>query len=92
MKASKPAKDGHHSVMLIPPLHRRVALIVNVRTLEDARPARDTAAALASQAFKAQHVELSVVLEFRADIPDLSYRSASPLYRTDRSVETRTYL
>ncbi len=92
MRTGKPAKNGLDSVVLVPPAHRRVALVVQMRTPNDRRPARDSAGDLASHAFEAAHVDLCVVLAFRADVEDLSYRSASLMFRTDRPVEVRTFL
>ena len=92
MRAGRPAKNALDSVLLIPPPYRRVALVFQVRAPDDNEPARESASNLASQAFESPHVELCVAFSFRADIDDLSYRSASLLFRADRPVEIRTYL
>lgn len=92
MRMGKPAKNELDSVVVVPPTHRRMALVFQMRTPDDRRPARDTAGDLASHAFEAPHVEVCAVFSFRADIEDLSYRSASLLFRSDRPVDARTYL
>lgn len=92
MRTGKPAKNGLDSVVVVPPAHRRVALVFQMRTPDDRRPAKDSAGDLASHAFEASHVDLCVVLAFRADVEDLSYRSASLMYRTDRPVEVCAFL
>jgi hypothetical protein len=92
MRTGKPAKNDLDSIVVIPPERRRGALVFNVRATDDRRPAGDTAGDLAEHAFESAHVEVCVVFSFRADIKDLSYRSAGMLFRTDRSVEVRSYL
>lgn len=92
MRTGRSAKNGLDSIIVVPPPHRRVAVAFQVRTPQDRRPPSDSAPDLANHAFEASHVEVCVVFSFRADIEDLSYRSASLLYRTDREVEMRTYL
>ena len=92
MRTGKPAKNDLDSVVVVPPAHRRMALVFQMRTPDDRRLARDTAGDLASHAFEASHIEVCAVFGFRADIEDLSYRSASLLFRTDRPVDARTYL
>lgn len=92
MRTGKPAKNGLDSVVIVPPAHRRTALVFHMRAPDDRRSARDTVGDLASHAFEASHVEVCAVFSFRADMEDISYRSASLLYRVDRPVDARTYL
>jgi len=92
MSQGKLAKAGQDSIVVVPADHRRVALVFHIRAAGDRRPARDTDGNLARQAFESDHVELCVVFTFAADTSELSYRSASLLYRSDRPVEARTYL
>ena len=92
MRTGRPAKNDLDSVVVVPPSHRRMALVFQVRTPDDRRPARDSAPNLAGHAFETPHVEICAVFSFKADIKNPAYHSASLLYRTDRHVEARTYL
>lgn len=92
MRNGKPAKNGLDSILVVPQSHRRMAVAFQMRTPDDRRPSKETAVNLASQAFEASHVEVCAIFGFRADVKDMSYRSANLWYRTDRLVETRTYL
>lgn len=92
MRTGKPAKNSLDSVVVVPQSHRRMAVAFQMRTPNDRRPSKETAVNLASHAFQASHVEVCAIFGFRADVEDMSYRSANLWYRTDRPVEVRTYL
>jgi hypothetical protein len=92
MRTGKPAKNGLDSVVVEPQVHRRMAMAFQMRMPDDRRPSKETAVNLASHAFEASHVEVCAIFGFRADVEDMSYRSANLWYRTDRPVEARTYL
>lgn len=92
MKTGRPAKDGLDAILFVPFAHRRLAVAFVVQEPGDARSGRDGASNIASAAFQSPHIDGCAVFNFRADIEDLSYRSAGILFRTDRPVEARTYL
>lgn len=92
LRTGKPAKHDLDSVLVVPQVHRRMAVAFQMRMPGDRRPSKETAVNLASHAFEASHVEVCAIFGFRADVEDMSYRSANLCYRTDRPVDARTYL
>lgn len=89
--AGKMPKDGHNAMVWIPPVHRRVAVVFYIR-LPSKETTQEYAERFANVAFDTEHVELCLVMGFRGDGIDLSYRNSSLLFRTDRSVQMNTYL